>query len=166
MPLYSSNTQLPQQPKECQSDMPSPLPTSAPVIKRFEASILSTTSVKPSYTKNLTNTTLLAARKPCPLYSAGQPGEASGGMTRWWGGWSAGQLGLYQQHQVDTFGVEVMDNRLWSVRARFRWKWYPSWVTVFPLLDHDQYSVHSWTVGSLLIHLWIDSIVTCHKQGR
>jgi hypothetical protein len=39
-------------------------------------------------------------------------------------------------------------------------------VTVFPLLDHDQYSVHSWTVGSLLIHLWIDSIVTCHKQWR
>ncbi|KAH8593169.1 hypothetical protein B0O99DRAFT_628284 [Bisporella sp. PMI_857] len=38
---------------------------------------LSTTSVKPYYTKCLTNTTLPAPRKTCPLYSAGYPREAS-----------------------------------------------------------------------------------------
>jgi hypothetical protein len=34
MPLYSSDTERPQQPEECQSDMPSSLPPSAPAIKR------------------------------------------------------------------------------------------------------------------------------------
>jgi hypothetical protein len=38
-------------------------------------------------------------------------------------------------------------------------------VTVFPLLNHDEYSVHSWAVSSLLITLRIDSIVTCYEQG-
>ncbi|KAH7364912.1 hypothetical protein BKA65DRAFT_533411 [Rhexocercosporidium sp. MPI-PUGE-AT-0058] len=102
MPLYSSNTQLPQQPKECESSMPSP----SHLLRRHQTMrslySLNHLSANP-FTEHLTNTTVHATRN-YSLYvrlgSREKPVEC----------WSAGQV------KVISLGV-----------------------TLFPLLDHDEF---------------------------